>query len=43
MQAVNSYIKKYGQMKISDHDPDGSEDYESAIYDFTTKMLDTYK
>ena len=43
MQAVNSYIKKYGQMKISDHDPDDSEDYESAIYDFTTKMLDTYK
>lgn len=43
MQAVNSYIKKYGQMKISDHDPDGSEDYESAIYDFTTEMLNTYK
>lgn len=43
MQAVNSYIKKYGQMKISDHDPDGSEDYESAIYDFTTEMLGTYK
>ena len=43
MQAVSSYIKKYGQMKISDHDPDGSEDYESAIYDFTTEMLGTYK
>ena len=42
-QAVRNYIKKYGQIKISDLDPDGSEDYESAIYDFTTEMLDTYK
>ena len=42
-QAYSNYIKKYGQIKISDHDPDGSEDYESAIYDLTTAMLNTYK
>ena len=42
-QAYLNYIKKYGQIKISDHDPDGSEDYESAIYDLTTAMLNTYK
>lgn len=42
-QAVRSYIEKYGQIKISDLDPNGSEDYETAIYDFTTEMLNTYK
>ena len=42
-QAYRNFIKKYGQIKISDHDPYGSEDYESAIYDFTTEMLNTYK
>ena len=42
-QAYRNYIEKYGQIKISDHDPDGSEDYESAIYDLTTAMLNTYK
>ena len=42
-QAYRNFIKKYGQIKISEHDPDGSEDYETAIYDFTTAMLNTYK
>ena len=42
-QAYRRYIQKYGQIKVSDYDPDGSEDYENAIYDFTTEMLNTYK
>ena len=42
-QAYRRYIQKYGQIKVSDYDPDGSEDYENAIYDFTTAMLNTYK
>lgn len=43
VQAYRNYIQKYGQIKVSDYDPDGSEDYETAIYDFTTAMLNTYK
>ena len=39
MQAVDRYIKKYGKMKLSKHDPDGSEDYEKAIFQFTTDEL----
>ena len=43
MLAAKNFVQKYGPMNISKSDPNGSEDYESAIYDFTTKMLDKKK
>ncbi len=42
-QAVAEFTKKYGEMKISKHDPTGSIDYESAIYDFTNRELKYFK
>ena len=41
-QAIREFINKYGNIRVSENDPDGSIDYESAVYDFTTKALATY-